>query len=268
MRIYYILFFSLFTGASFAQVVERIKVQGQITSINEKDIEGVTLYNNSSNKGVVTDAQGTFTLAVAKGDEIYVSAVQYAPFTLTIDASIIENKKLSIFLNAAVNQLSEVIVKRYDLSGNLIVDAQNIKVSALDFEWDLSWETLNFEYVFTDDQYSSIRGNVAEDALGINQMPMLGIDFIAIASLLFPDKKPSKAQKRLSESEKLNTLFTLYPESLILEQFNVPLAKAQDFLIFAFEEGFPSSYLNEENSFVLYQFLKEKAPVYLQKMKG
>lgn len=251
-----------------AQEIDRVLAQGYITSRTQNDVEGVTVYNNSSNKGTVTDEKGTFTLAITKGDEIYVSAVQYAPFTLTIDAEMVQNKKIGIFLNPAVNQLSEVIVKKYDLSGNLVVDAQNIKTVALDTEWDLSWETLYNDYVFTDDRSSAIRGNAARDALNLNNMPILGIDFVAIAKLLFPNKKPTQPQIRLSEREKKDKLMDLYPPQLVFESFNIPQEKSEDFLLFVYEQGISSSYLTEENSFKLFQLLEEKAALYLAQMKG
>ena len=65
---YYILIILCFAVSSaFSQEINRIEVFGKIV-VDSVDVEGVTVYNTSSNKGTVTDLEGKFSIEVALND--------------------------------------------------------------------------------------------------------------------------------------------------------------------------------------------------------
>ena len=70
-----ILFFSLTTFFVFAQDNFRIEVKGKII-VDVEDLENITIYNMSSNKGTVTDSVGDFKIKIALNDEIRISSRQ------------------------------------------------------------------------------------------------------------------------------------------------------------------------------------------------
>ena len=55
--------FFIVTSSFYAQHINRIEVSGKLSATN--DMEGVTIFNTSSNKGTVADSQGNFILEVA-----------------------------------------------------------------------------------------------------------------------------------------------------------------------------------------------------------
>ena len=254
------------TFALKAQEVERFIVDGRISAPSEGDIEGVTLYNNSSNRGTITDKEGTFKLAVALNDEIIVSAIQYATFKVKVDQRTLDTKKLGIYLNPVVNQLREVTVRQYDLTGNLVVDVSNIKTVDFDTEFDLSFETMEFDYEFTPDKWSSIPGNFAESAFyngqeqyGVNLLGGIGL----LTQIIF-NKKASRsfALKPRNPEKTVQSLRERYTHQEIREAFKIPEGKEDDFLFFAEEHGLTDNLLLDKNQLVLLSFLEENAVAY------
>ena len=102
----------------FSQNIERIELKGTII-VDRNDREGVTVYNSSSEKGTITDADGKFTIQVALNDRIEFSALQFEDFTVIITQEMIDAKEISVFLIEQVNKLDEVLILPHNLTGNL-----------------------------------------------------------------------------------------------------------------------------------------------------
>jgi len=264
-----ILFFT-FSISAFSQEVERIKVSGKITSAKGEDVEGINIYNKSSQKGTVTSATGEFEISVAKNDRVFFSAMQFQRFTVIIDEGIIESKKMNILLNPVINQLDEVLVSPYDLSGNITADVKRIKVSSVSNKWDLSYETLEFDYEFSADAQTAIKKNKAEEAYYNGQMQtganILGLAGM-VAGLLIPkskNKKPSKREE-ISETDVVtNAVQNRYSITYISENFNIPEDNVNEFIYFVEENGLDKSLLKPENELLLIDYLNEQSKAYLR----
>ena len=76
-----ICFLVLFNTISFAQEIERVEVNGRII-VDRNDVEGVTVYNHSSQTGTVTDKEGNFVINVAINDRVEFGALQFQNFTI------------------------------------------------------------------------------------------------------------------------------------------------------------------------------------------
>ena len=265
-----LLLFLLLPFIIHAQDVERIVIEGQISAPANSDIEGVAIYNNSANRGTVTDSEGAFELAVALNDVIVVSAIQYATFKVIVDQKVIDNKKLGIYLNPVVNELSEVTVRQYDLTGNLVVDVENIKTVDLDTEWDLSYETLEFDYEFAPDRWSSLPGNYAESVFynnqeqyGLNLMGGLGL----LAQLVWKERASKTFMLKPRRPDKTGvTLRERYTKEVIHNSFNIPEGKENDFLYFVEDNGVADTLLAPEKELQLLAVLEQQAKAYLKQI--
>ena len=88
-----LLFFIFFFTFSFqlgAQITQRIEINGRII-VTSNDVEGVTVYNTSSNKGTVTNDKGEFAIEVRLNDVLEFSALQFEKFSINIDEKILTN---------------------------------------------------------------------------------------------------------------------------------------------------------------------------------
>src|SRR5210317_804488 len=81
----------IFTISSvWSQTNQRIDISGIILSENQ-DIEGVTIFNTSSNQGTITNEEGEFNIKVSLNDRIEISALQFNQITLTVNEEVISS---------------------------------------------------------------------------------------------------------------------------------------------------------------------------------
>jgi len=250
-----------------AQEIDRVKVQGKVIVPEGEDAEGISVYNASSQKGTITRSDGSFEIEVAENDRLRIFALQYQPFTAVMDKGIIERKRLNIYVYQAVTELEEVVVRPYDLSGNIRADIEKIPTYYINRDWDMSYEAMEFGYGFVPDPQSSIKGNVAEKTLNPHFIEN-GVDVIAImggvAGLLFPKKdKALKGPQKLEQSSRLsNNLQQRFGREFVADNFDIHRDQAFDFLYFVQEEGLDSNMLKLENELQLMEFLHEKSEAY------
>jgi len=248
---------------AFSQEITRFKINGKITASKGEDVEGINIYNKSSQKGTITSKNGDFELMVAENDRVFISAMQFQRFSVIIDEGIIENKKMYIYLNPVVNQLDEVIIRPFDISGNIVADVKRVNVISVNNGWDLSYENLEYGYQFSEDVQTSIKGNKAEEAY-FNGPVQSGGDILGLAKLFFPNKKKSKRQI-ISEKE-LNTdaVQKRFGNAYLSKTFNIPEEKVNEFIYFVEENGIDKELLRYENELLLIEYLKSQSKIYLK----
>jgi hypothetical protein len=258
--------FTLLPLCILSQDIERILISGKVTAPIGEDIEGITIYNVSSQKGTVTSSEGLFELMVTENDRISVTALQFSTFIVIVDKGVVKNKRMGIYLNPVVNQLEEVIVRPYDLLGNVTADVNKIKTANVVPQWDLSYESLEYGYEFSADQYTAVEGNKAEEAY-FNGPRFVGGDFIGLAaglaSLLLPKKK-KKTSKEVNEDQNYiaRSLRQRFSNSYLMSNFGIQEEQANDFIYYVEENGMQSSWLKEENEIRLLDFMYQKSVAY------
>ena len=256
----FLLFFSLATMSMFAQDVSRIEVKGKII-VDVDDVENITVYNTTSNKGTITDSIGNFVIKVALNDEIRVSSVQLIPFTTKITEPVIDTKVLKIYLKEYVNTLDEVVLLPYDLTGDLATDAKDAKVSdAIVFEFG------SFENFEMPDDYHSKVDNIAIGTQ--NDRQRFQADGMAIIGLLsnwiFKNKKKrnkDKVDPRLETP--VSSVSYAFRPSYFIENYNIPEDRVQEFIGFIEESHFDDTLLEPKNELKLIEYLFEKSKAFL-----
>ena len=97
------------------------KIAGKVTDVKGEPIPGVTIRVDGTTRGVVTDADGLFTIEGSKGQTLIVSFIGYG----TQNIKIVGLKPLNIVLEESINQLDELVVvsygtqKKRDLTGSV-----------------------------------------------------------------------------------------------------------------------------------------------------
>ncbi len=261
-----LLIFIVLSTTLMAQDVERTKVAGKIHVPNGDDAEGINIYNISSQKGTVTNPDGTFEIEIADNDRVQITALQYQSFTVVIDKGIITQKRMNIVMNPSINQLDEVVVRPYDLSGNINVDVKKIHTYTVNKDLGLSNYNLRYGSDLNPDDKTKISGNAAEEALNgktlTNGANILGI-LAGAVSLLLPKKDKTIPAERLETGNALNNnLQQRFSRNFIASTFDIPEEKVVDFFYFAQENGMEQRLLKPENEMQLMQFLQKKSKEY------
>jgi len=255
-------FFLIFSTTVFSQDLPRTFIRGIVVS-DSLEVENITIDNITAKKVTTTDGKGNFSLMVKEKDTLVFSGVSFKSSVLIITYSHLAEEVLKIKLKVKVNELEELIVRPYTLTGNLETDTKKLKVKTIE---------LNLGGMSFSDP--SPKDNKVDNALK-NVMPGTGnqyngVDFVALGKMIGkavfkPKPKPKKIEfisdKIFSEAvkEKFNASF--FTQTLKLKPEEVDL-----FLAFC-DDTSPEtrSLLNPRKEFELIDFLLKKSEEYLKK---
>jgi len=255
------------------QQIERVKVEGVITAPPGEDLEAISIYNISSQKGTITNEKGEFTLEVAVNDRVLFSALQFQKFTVIVDEVIVKEKIMKIYVNPAVMQLDEIIVRPHNLTGNIVVDAARIKTSKPPVSFDLSWEDLEYGFEFSDDKSSGVKNSaldktskMATEHIGtVNLLGFVGL----LGETLFKNRK-STSEKRspLVRAQLTDVSYTAiyqrFPKTYFTDLLQIPEDRIENFIYYSIENGFTADLLQENNELKLMDFLEKQSKIYLK----
>ncbi|MEX2350629.1 MAG: carboxypeptidase-like regulatory domain-containing protein [Flavobacteriaceae bacterium] len=253
-----------------AQQIERVTVNGVITSsVPGEDLEGISIYNTSSQKGTITNAEGEFIIDVAVNDRVLFTALQFQKFTVIVDEGIVDTRQMKVYVNPAITQLDEVIVRPHDLTGNIKVDVSRIKTVDIASGFNLTWEEMEFDFEFSDDKSSGVENSA------IQEVPSAGLNMLApfalLADLIFKPKdrlsQPSLTpiqQLQLKDASFI-ALQQRFPEAYYSEILNIPDDEQVNFIYFVIEQDFTTDLLKENNELKLMDFLEKQSQLYIKR---
>lgn len=247
---------------SHSQSVRRVEVKGVVLS-DTNDVEAVTLFNTSSNKGTITNNNGAFVIEVALNDTIEISALQFQTVSVIIDEAVIKTKVLKILLIEQVNQLDAVTISS-GLTGSMAADIANVKtVKSI----TINFGNMNMAYEYYDDKAfdNTATGNHLKSIIDPEARDYLP-DAFKILELLFKSKKKGVTKGRISENkvfEKPKEVLDVYNHKFISKNLNIPLDKVDLFIAFVENQGVDPAFLEQENEFQLLEFLVKQSKLFL-----
>lgn len=250
----FLAFLLLFVNHGFAQDNDRVEVQGRII-VDRNDVEGVTVYNHTLQRGTVTDEEGNFIISVLVNDRIEFGALQFQNFIVIITDEIIASGEMTVHLVEKVNTLDEVVILPYGLTGNLNNDVSDLEIEnpnldALYFGLD------NLDKIeFAPDHLSGVHNLAMEEnrfIYGFNPLAIVGLALNAI----FP---PKKIEPYVPIHEK-KTILSIYSIEHLRDFLNMQENELIEFVYFVEENDFDLTLLepNNELQFLSYLKLKKK----------
>ena len=257
------------TVLSFSQDIKRVEISGKIV-VNSEDLENVTIFNTSSNKGTLTDEAGKFKIEVALFDVLEVRALQFQDFKVTIDKNIIDSKKVTVFLVEKINKLNEVVILPYDLTGNLVADMESVRTFNPNLD-AIYFGILDITaYEFPDDNKSEVYNIAVRDPANNIQYPR---DFVAMAGLLLKPRFKSKKTKQTDKISELSEvsktgLSDYYSTRYIVDNFKIPEDKVEEFVIYVESNGLDYSLLQNGKELEFLEFLTQKSKEFLKSESG
>lgn len=257
-----VLFFLLCFEISFCLSQEK-ELQGSISNTTSK--AGIVIQNQTNPNFAVTHADGTFKIKASVNDSLVITASTYKPKKLVVSQKEYDQSTLSITLEEKVNELDAV-----DLGKTMSTEErEQLKKVKDDINNDLSWETMEFDYEFTQDKYSSIGGNKAQEAYNNGQKQNDGVKLHLIipAIVKMLKKKKPEDPSTLPEDAVRFYIKDRYTKTDLQTYFNIPTRYAEDFLYYLVEGGVPDIFLQESNELELTQFINQKALRYNARAK-
>ncbi|UJH91090.1 carboxypeptidase-like regulatory domain-containing protein [Antarcticibacterium sp. 1MA-6-2] len=248
----------LFCCKVYSQDKLRVGVDGSIQMPAEDEARGVSVFNLNTNRGTVSNDAGEFRLNVGVNDSIRISAVQFQGFTVVINEGVINSRQLNINVTEVVNELPEVIVSPYDLTGNVQVDIARLPVVNIP-------DTLNGMQVqnmyFEADAAPNTQDAPYNTALATYQTRLVnGLNFVNLFKALLISSRQEQVQQPSASLEM--DVRELYGDEFFKENLNIEIENINEFIYYADENGLEEHMLRKGNELELIDFLVEQSKKY------
>jgi len=247
-----------------SQTFQRVKVDGKII-VEGSDVEGITVFNTSSNKGVITNDKGEFTVEVALNDFIEFRALQYQNFDLQVSKAIIESKRMRVFLIEEINKLDEILLLTKGLTGELKTDVATVKT------FNPKLDALYFgiqrrdESEFSDDLRSKVNNETMHSQ---SQTMVNGLNIVNVVDqLLLPLFRTEMKDKKASgiPDVPVSAVKYYFGSEFIIDNFDIPEHRVEEFIRFVEDdENFDVSLLNYGKELEFLEVLFKKSQLFLK----
>lgn len=215
------------------------------------DVENIHIFNLKTNKGTVSDKTGDFRLRVSLGDSLLLSSISYQKVTLVITLEHYVSKAVTITVQDVTNELDEILLLPYNLSGNLTIDAKGLKSEPL---YDAKYFNIPTQ---KKPLLTATERKLYTATSGGGLIPFDPI-INALSGRTKRLKKHVAAEKANAAIDKLKEMF---PESFFREELKIADALLYDFLFFCEADSHFTSLIKGDRV-TLTEFLTEKAKSY------
>lgn len=234
-----------------AQTGEVKDLEGRVTS-TDGDVAATHVLNTTTQRAGITDIHGFFSIQVRVNDTLVFSAVQFKKKEIVITPSIFTSKNLIVPLDDALEQLDEVTVTPYNLSGDIIKD-----IGVLDTEPVVTASTLGLPNAYVRVLTKAER-ELFEATSGGGFIPLNPI-LNGISGRTKMLKKRLERDKLYSRTERVREF---YADSLYRTQLKIPENKTDDFFYFCEVDTTFQHVVDTHDLFQIWEYLEKRSLVY------
>ncbi|MGB3592201.1 MAG: carboxypeptidase-like regulatory domain-containing protein [Nonlabens sp.] len=270
-KIKYIILCLLLGAQLCVAQTDRFQIKGLIVNSLEIPQGGITVFNQNSQDGTVTNEEGKFSIAVASGDRLLVQAIQYESFTMVVTGNTLKQREIHITLREGINRLDEVI-----LNDNLmivdVVDSQKIDLG-LDQIGNREFNIPAIDRVentFSDmerqpDHYRLRNLAQEQSQLRFAMFDFLGLFLGLLNAIIPPNLKIDYRQKAVEEQFNISLIKNNYNPEELVQFLDIERKELSRFLYFASDHGLNREMLATKDELEIMQFLANQAKLYKSK---
>ncbi|TMM56347.1 hypothetical protein FEE95_16005 [Maribacter algarum] len=243
------------------------EIEGRVYSKNG-DVAATHVSNVTQNRGTITDVNGFFDISVKLNDTLIFSAVQFKKKELVVTLEILNTKRLEVFLEEVLTQLSEVVVTPYNLTGDINRDAKRLKIDPI-----ITSSTLGLPNAYVKPKTKNERrlaeadsGKFIEGAsykLDSTFNPMIVINLHKILNRVTGRTQTLKKYVAIDkEIVLLNTVKRSYHDSIYQQELKIPKERINDFMNFCEVDSLYTEVVESNDILRLWEFLERNSLVY------
>jgi len=254
------IFLFLIVFSCSSSLLAQSKLLRARVNASQGDVTGIVVQNKTNGQATITDNKGDFSIRVSLNDTLVFSAVQFKRKVLPVNKAIFNTAFVVINLEEFVNELREVVVQPYNLSGNLESD-----ITGLTLEKDVSAEALDLPNA--DVKIISQSENKLNDAdhgkFAYFYVIALVINLNKIMNRV--NGKTQMLKKRVALDEayaNVKQVEESFMDSLLINQLKIPKENFYDFIYFCESDESFKIRLEENDELKLWQFLIDKSKAY------
>ena len=238
-------------ASSEAQTVYTHDLKGRVVN-GEEGIVDVHVMNTSRKTATITNEGGYFSIDVGINDTLLFSAVQFKRMSLVINQAMVESTQIIVPLEEFVNELDEVILRPYDLSGDLSRDMGRMNTGS-----GVTASTLGLPnaYVLPISQAERKLYEATSGGSGIPLNPIIN----AVTGRTKYLKKVLAIERKYARTGRVREF---YADSLFVKELKIPAAKIDDFMYYCEVDLDFSEVVDTHDRLKIWEFLKRKSSAY------
>ncbi|TVZ08996.1 carboxypeptidase-like protein [Cellulophaga sp. RHA_52] len=240
-----LLLFSILVFITFTTVAQqkRVDLKGTVTSTTE-EVVGVYVLNRTTEKGTITNLNGYFSIPVRVKDTLEFSAVQFTNKVVVVTETMLKTNNYIVPLYESVTTLNEVVVKPFNLSGDLSTDLNNLPLKPVVTGRTLGLPNQNVKILSSDERalYSSMSGG-----------PILSL----INAINGQTKLLKKRVERNHRYQKTMRVKRYYADSLFVNELKIEKDKIDLFMWYCeFKDDF-QAVINTKDQLKIWAYLRK-----------
>ncbi|SDR05872.1 hypothetical protein [Flagellimonas zhangzhouensis] len=249
-------FFLFLAHCALAQNGEKL-LQGRVTSI-DKDVVGVVVQNITTEQAVITDLDGNFNINVRVNDTLVFSAVHFLKKVLPVTEVLYNTSFVEVPLQEFVNQLQEVVVRPYNLSGDLSQDVNRVESGGVVTAESLGLPNAK-QRIITQSERKLQTATGGKFNVGMILSPPIDPIINAITGRTKMLKNRVKVDKTYADTQRVQGY---YADSLFVSTLKIPANKIDDFMYFCeVDEGFQAA-ISSQDKLRIWGVMVEKSRAY------
>ncbi|MDC6365997.1 MULTISPECIES: hypothetical protein [Flavobacteriaceae] len=252
-----IILFSFVALTVKAQEVTVKQLNGQVVA-QGKDVVGVVIQNSTSQQAVITDIDGNFSITVQLNDTLVFSAVHFRKKVLPVNEVLFNTSFVTVPLEEFVNELQEVVVRPYNLSGDL-----NQDVTQLNLPKDVSAEALGLPNAQQEIPTQSER-KLQEASSGMYSLSRpLAVGLSPIINAITGRTKMLKNRVKVdTQYARTQRVQDFYVDSLFVTTLKIPMEKVEDFMYFCEVDEKFQQIVDSHDKLKIWDFMVTKSRAY------
>lgn len=252
-KIKYFLFFALvlLQLPLWAQGYFSGPITGKVVEGN-RSVPDVHVMNITSQRATITNALGNFSINAKLGDSLVFSAVQLERKTMRVTAALMESKSLVVYMEEQVNVLDEVVLRPFDLSGDLEIDLKNAPREKV-----YVTSTLGLPNAYVKPKTLAER-RLFEAVTGGGIVPLNPV-LNGISGRTKYLKKVLATERKYARTSRVREF---YPDSLYIRVLKIPLEYIPDFMYFCEVDAEFNGIVDTRDKLKIWEFLERKSVAY------
>lgn len=226
-------------------------LRGEVVE-GDQGVSDVHVLNLSAQTATITNETGQFRINAETGDTLLFSAVRYRRQTLVVREAMFEVAAIRVPLEPFVNELEEVVVTPYDLTGDLTKDLERLPEKEVVTSWSLGLPNANAR------KWTPTENRLNEATTGGGIVPLNPI-LNAITGRTRRLKKQLAYERRYDQARRIRLQVT---DSVIVQDLGIPPPRIEDFMYFCEVDSLFEEVAASEDQLKIWAFLRRKSEEY------
>ena len=228
VRVFLLLFF--FSVLSFSQNTEIKTLSGEVVN-NDIEKSGIVIINKSTGGTTITDKEGFFRIGVRLKDSLFFRSVQIKAHFVYINEEVYNSDSIRVFLDVKVNELKNVDVTPYNLSGNLLADANKVNKKEM-----FNFDDVNIPGFKGERKEKIVYKNNSQILLNVLLLPLMPLDIEGMYKQLSGYYKNLKIARGLEKQYGgVVSIIQFYGSNYFMERYNLKEEEVYEFVLGASE---------------------------------